>query len=103
MRLWDVATGRQIGPAMTHDGCGQRRAAEPGRDAHPVVVRRQTLRLWDVATGQQIGPAMKHDGAVSGALLTKDETAHPVVVRRQHPAAVGRRDRSADRPGDDAR
>jgi hypothetical protein len=38
VRLWDVATGRQIGPAMTHDG-SVGGALLPGRNPHPVVVR----------------------------------------------------------------
>ena len=62
-----------------------------------------TLRLWDAATGKQIGPAMKHDGPVNGAIVRQGRTAHPVVVSRQDAAAVGRRDRPADRPGDEAR
>ena len=41
LRLWDAATGAPIGPAMRHDGSGLRRAVEPGRKPHPVVVLRQ--------------------------------------------------------------
>ena len=61
------------------------------------------MRLWDVATGRQIGPAMTHDDTVWGALLSRDETRILSWSVRQNPAAVGRGDRSADRPGDDAR
>jgi WD40 repeat protein len=76
LRLWDVATGQQIGPAMRHDGWimgavltnDERRilswSGSLGSD--------NTLRLWDPTTGQQVGPAMKHDGPVAGAVLTKD-------------------------------
>ena len=38
LRLWDAATGAPIGPAMRHDGSGSRRAVQPGRKPHPVVV-----------------------------------------------------------------
>ena len=55
LRLWDAASGQQIGPAMRHDGRGLGRAVER-RGPHPLLVRRQTLRLWDAATGQPIGP-----------------------------------------------
>ena len=55
VRLWDVATGRQIGPAMKHDGnvWGAVLTKDETRilswsDDH-------TLRLWDVVTGQQTG------------------------------------------------
>jgi WD40 repeat protein len=72
LRLWDAATGQQIGPAMKHDGVlgalltkDERRILSWSADG--------TVRLWDAATGQQIAPAMKHDDLVVGALLTKDE------------------------------
>ena len=96
LRLWDVATGQQIGPAMKHDGpvWGAVLTKDETRilswsDDH-------TLRLWDVATGQQIGPAM--NGWVNGAVLTKDET-RILSWSNDHPAPVGRRDRPADRTG----
>jgi WD40 repeat protein len=71
LRLWDVATGQQIGPAMKH-----------GSDVNGAVLTKDetrvlswsndhTLRLWDVATGQQIGPAMKHDSHVVGAVTVE--------------------------------
>ena len=40
LRLWDVATGQQIGPAMKHDGAVVGAVLTEGRDAHPVLVRR---------------------------------------------------------------
>ena len=63
----------------------------------------KTVRLWDVATGRQIGPAMRHDGEVYGALLERDESRILSWSDDKTAAAVGRRDRPADRPGDDAR
>jgi WD40 repeat protein len=74
LRLWNVPTGDQIGPAMKHEG-----------DINGALLMRRdsrilswsddhTLRLWDTATGRQIGPAMKHEGSVVGALVTRDET-----------------------------
>ena len=62
----------------------------------------RTLRLWDAATGAPIGPAMKHDGSVSGALFSRDERRILSWSRRRDAAAVGRGDRGADRPGDEA-
>ena len=38
LRLWEVATGRQIGPAMMHDEFDHWRVAHARRDPHPVVV-----------------------------------------------------------------
>jgi WD40 repeat protein len=73
-RLWDVATGRQIGPSMTHDSWVA--GALLNRDESRILSwsRDHTVRLWDVATGRQIGPAMTQDDWVNGALLSRDET-----------------------------
>ena len=42
LRLWDVATGRQIGPAMTHDECDHWRAAQ--RATRPASCRGPATR-----------------------------------------------------------
>ncbi|MBY5896042.1 TIR domain-containing protein [Rhizobium leguminosarum] len=72
LRLWDLVSGTQIGPAMRHEGAvygalltkDQARALSWSEDS--------TLRLWDLASGHQIGPVMQHDRLVRGALLTPD-------------------------------
>jgi WD40 repeat protein len=73
VRLWDVATGKQIGRAMQHDEFVQ--GALLTHDETRVVSWSDdgTVRLWDATTGRQIGPSMKHDRDVKGALLTRDE------------------------------
>ena len=38
LRLWDAATGKQIGPAMKHDDAVNGAVVRQGRAAHPVVV-----------------------------------------------------------------
>jgi WD40 repeat protein len=48
LRLWDVATNRQIGPAMQHDRSID--GALPTRDGTRILSwSDKTLRLWDVA------------------------------------------------------
>ena len=68
VRLWDAATGKQIGRTMLHDrkvngamfvGDGKR-VLSWSDDA--------TLRLWDIARGEEAVPAMHHDGPVLGAM-----------------------------------
>jgi WD40 repeat protein len=61
VRLWDEATGRQIGPAMMHadDVTGALLSRDETRILSWSVDH--TVRLWDPATGRQIGPAMTHD------------------------------------------
>src|SRR5262249_19505385 len=83
LRLWDAATGQQIGPAVQHDGYVS--GAVLTKDERRILSWSldKTLRLWDAATGQQIGSAkrrvgksrraVQREGYVSGAVLTKDE------------------------------
>ena len=61
LRLWDLATGQQIGPAMKHAGVVN--GAVLTKDETRILSWSgdDTLRVWDAATGQQIGPAMKHE------------------------------------------
>jgi hypothetical protein len=72
LKLWDVKTGDQIGPAMRHDGVDGALVMPDGRLmswSHD-----GTLMLWDAQTGRQIGPAMRHEGEgpVHGALVMPD-------------------------------
>ena len=58
VRLWNVATGQQIGPALN---AGPRRggissvAFSPDGKTLATVFLGRSVRLWDVATGHQIG------------------------------------------------
>ena len=63
-RLWNAATGVQIGPALTHDAAVW--GAVFSKDETRILTWSAdgTARLWNAATGEQIGPALKHDGAV---------------------------------------
>ncbi|WP_373503862.1 trypsin-like peptidase domain-containing protein [Aestuariivirga sp.] len=71
LRLWDVNTGLQSGPAMEHDDVVTGALVTPD-DRILSWSDDQTLRLWDASTGLQIGTGMKHEGPVSGALLMPD-------------------------------
>jgi hypothetical protein len=73
LRLWDAATGQQIGRTMRHEDWVK--GALLTKDERRILSWSddKTLRLWDAATGQQIGLTMNHEGRVSGALLTKNE------------------------------
>jgi hypothetical protein len=67
VRLWDAATGQQIGPAMKHE------RPVPGalltKDERRILSWSEdgTLRLWDAATGQQIGLTMEHEFSPTAA------------------------------------
>ena len=58
----------------------------------------KTARLWDAETGKPIGEPLKgHDGYVCERGVQPRRQAHRHRVWRQDGAAVGRRDRQADR------
>jgi WD40 repeat protein len=71
-RLWDVATGKVLGPPMPHQG--PIRARVFSRDGKKVLTGSDdgTARLWDAATGKQLGPPMQHGGRVTGVTLHPD-------------------------------
>jgi WD40 repeat protein len=84
VRLWDAATGEQIGPALKHDDEeGDEEGDEESvlgavfsKDETRILTwsADDTARLWDAATGGQIGPALKHDRSVLGAVFSEDES-----------------------------
>ena len=82
LRLWDAATGAQIGPAMKHEDSVN--GALFSRDESRILSWSddKTLRLWDAATGAQIGPAMKHESIGRWRAVQPGRKPHPVVVGR---------------------
>jgi WD40 repeat protein/serine/threonine protein kinase/tetratricopeptide (TPR) repeat protein len=68
-RLWDVATGGPVGPAMSHPGFVTHAAFSP--DGRRVVTAcvlgnepASEVRLWSVATGKPLTPPRKLPGVV---------------------------------------
>ncbi|WP_309114626.1 hypothetical protein, partial [Saccharothrix sp.] len=59
MRLWDPATGTQVGDPLTgHTDWVNAVAAVPMPDGHTLIATGSsdtTVRLWDPATGTQVG------------------------------------------------
>src|SRR5581483_11638215 len=61
-RIWNAATGEQLGPAMEHHGSvvvarfsgDSRRVATASAD--------DTGRVWDAATGEPLTPPLRHQG-----------------------------------------
>ena len=88
VRVWDAATGAEIGAGRPHRR-GRRwlvaRRHPPGHRR-----RRRTVRVWDAATGAEIGawPATRSGCRGRGVVARR----HPARLRRrrQHGAGVGR-------------
>jgi WD40 repeat protein len=74
IRLWDVATGGQIGGPLTgHTGSVSSVAFSPASKILASGYGDGAIRLWDVATGRQIGgPLTGHTGSVSSVAFSPD-------------------------------
>ena len=73
-RLWDAATGKQIGaPLVGHEDAVCSAAFSPDGKRIVTASLDKTARLWDAATGKQIGaPLVGHEGAVLSAAFSPD-------------------------------
>jgi WD40 repeat protein/tetratricopeptide (TPR) repeat protein len=71
-RIWDIATGKQIGPAFTH--VADLVQASFSADGQRVLTASMdgTARAWNVKTGKPLTPLFKHGSALRGASLNSD-------------------------------
>ena len=99
-RLWDAATGEQIGPSLTHEGAVLGAVFNGDETRVLSWSDDKTARLWDVVTGEQIGPSLTHEGPVGGAVFNGDSTPRALLERGQDYATLGhgRADRTVTHP-----
>ena len=73
-QLWDIGTGKQIGPSMTHNAYVN--GAVFNHDETEILTWSddKTARLWDLTPLPILYPPMEHDGPVNGAMFNHDET-----------------------------
>ncbi len=74
VRLWDMATHRQIGAPLTgHDGKVYSVVFSPDGKVIASGAGDGTVRLWDMATHRQIGaPLTSHDGEIYAVAYSRD-------------------------------
>jgi WD40 repeat protein/tRNA A-37 threonylcarbamoyl transferase component Bud32 len=105
-RLWDLATGKPLGPPMPHQGLIRATVFSPGGQSVLTGSDDGTARLWDAATGKQLGPLMSHGGRIRAVAFRPDgklaatagddgavrlwhvATGQPLGPPLPHPAAV---------------
>jgi hypothetical protein len=71
-QMWDVATGRPVGPQLKHgDGV---LSAVFSRDGHRVVTAAEdfTSVVWDVPSGKALTPGLEHDNPIRKAIFSND-------------------------------
>ncbi|KAJ8690991.1 hypothetical protein PTI98_010607 [Pleurotus ostreatus] len=74
IRIWDAATGQQVGDALTgHEDCVTSVAFSPDGAQIASGSYDKTIRIWDAAKGQQVGDALTgHEHWVNSVAFSPD-------------------------------
>jgi tetratricopeptide (TPR) repeat protein len=71
-RLWDVMTGRPLGPPLEHQSWVRAVAFSPDGKTVLTGGDDRTARLWDATTGRPLGPPLTHQGWVRAVAFSPD-------------------------------
>jgi hypothetical protein len=71
-RVWEVASGKAVGPPLRHEGPVYSAAFSP--DSKWVVTASQdkTARVWEAASGKAVGHPLRHENYVLSAAFSPD-------------------------------
>lgn len=61
VRIWDIASGKPVGPGLEHDEQVRGVAVTPDGTTL-LTLARDRLRFWDIATREPLGPPLEHVG-----------------------------------------
>jgi WD40 repeat protein len=86
-RVWDAASGRQIGVLRGHEGQVRSAAYSPHGEHIVTAAWDGTARIWDAASGQQIAVLHCDAQAVYGAAYSPDDT-RIITASDDHTAIV---------------
>ena len=89
VRLWDLATGREIRKLEGHSDAVNSVAFSPDGKTALSGSEDNTLRLWDLATGREIRKFEGHSGAVSSVAFSPDGKTALSGSDGQHGKALG--------------
>jgi WD40 repeat protein len=71
-RIWDIATGKQVGTAFTHSAALLRAIFSFDGERVLTASSDGTARVWKTKTGEPITPFLKHGSALLGADLSPE-------------------------------
>jgi WD40 repeat protein/tRNA A-37 threonylcarbamoyl transferase component Bud32 len=71
-RLWDVATGKPVGPPLRHDGAVTLAIFSPDGKSILTGSGDHTARLWDAATGKLLTAPLRHQNDVVAVAFSPD-------------------------------
>jgi WD40 repeat protein/serine/threonine protein kinase len=80
VRLWDVETGRPLGPALPHSAAVTAIALSP--DGHMLAVGdvEGGVRFWDVKAGRPLGPLVSQRAEILGVAFKPDGNSLRVIA-----------------------
>jgi WD40 repeat protein len=101
VRLWDLATGRQLGEPLTGHTDWVTAVATATLGGAPIAIskgRDRTIRLWNLSTGQQIRDAQAAESGSGNTLAVSAMADGRLVAAFGDDRTVRFRDLTAGRP-----